>query len=226
MSKLILVPTPIGNLDDMTLRAIQVLKSSDLILSEDTRRSLILLKNFEIHTPLQSFHDHSGPEKLKRIIEQVAAGKTVAYITDAGTPGISDPGFVLVREALKSGVPVEVLPGPSALLPALVLSGLPCERFVFEGFLPQKAGKRRKTFEEHVHDKRTLVFFESPYKLLAHLREALEVLGDRRAAVVRELTKKFEEIVRGRISELIQDLSGREVRGEIVVVVEGSERES
>jgi len=223
MSKLILVPTPIGNLEDITLRALSVLKSADIILSEDTRRSSGLLKHFEITTPLKSFHDHSSPEKMDHIMERVEQGKTVAYITDAGMPGVSDPGFVLVREALRRGLAVEVLPGPSAVLPALVLSGLPCERFSFEGFFPQTGGKRAQILKGYAADKRTLVFFESPYKLIARLEEVEAILGDRQAAVVRELTKKFEEVLRGTLSEIRAKLKGRKILGEITVVVKGYE---
>ncbi len=222
MSRLILVPTPIGNLGDITLRAIEVLKTADLILSEDTRKSGILLKHFDIRTPLQSYHDHSSSNKLGRVIDNLKSEKTIAYITDAGTPAISDPGFVLVREAIRNDIPVEVLPGASAVMPAVVLSGLPCERFCFEGFLPQKAGKRKKILESYEKDKRTLVFFESPYKLLAHLEEVRAVLGDRKAAVVRELSKKFEEVVRGSLGEVIENFSKRRIKGEIVVIVEGN----
>jgi len=223
MSKLILVPTPIGNLEDITLRALSVLKSADMVLSEDTRRSSILLKHFEISTPLRSFHDHSSADKLSQVMDEIQSGKTVAYITDAGMPGVSDPGFVLVREAIRRDIAVEVLPGPSAVLPALVLSGLPCERFTFEGFLPQTGGKRAQILKGYALDKRTLVFFESPYKLLARLEEVQGILGDRPAAVIRELTKKFEEVLRGPISEILQKLKGRKILGEITVVVKGYE---
>lgn len=210
----------------MTIRAIEVLKSVDTIVAEDTRKSSILLNHYEIKKPLESFHDHSSPEKIDKIMRLIESGKTVGYITDGGMPAISDPGFVLVREALRRMITVEVLPGPSAVLAALVASGLPCERFVFEGFLPQKSGKRRAILEGLKSDKRTLVFFESPYKLLARLKELEEILGaTKRIVVARELTKMFEEVVRGSIQEVASHFSKSEVKGEIVVVVEGNRDE-
>jgi 16S rRNA (cytidine1402-2'-O)-methyltransferase len=225
MARLILVPTPIGNLGDITLRALEVLRTADFVISEDTRRSQILLKHFDIRTPLLSFHDHSPKEKLETLMEKVASANTACTITDAGMPAVSDPGFVLVRSAIEKGIPVEVLPGPSAVLPALILSGFPCDRFAFEGFLPRKPGKRREILAGYKKDKRTLVFFESPYKLCVRLEELREILGERPVAVIREISKKFEETIRGGVSRVLEEISKRKVLGEVTVVVKGYEEE-
>ncbi len=219
--KLTLVPTPIGNLRDMTYRAVEVLNLADLILAEDTRTSRKLLQHYGIDKPLQSFHKFNEHRSRGRIGELLAAGKHVAYITDAGTPGISDPGYLLVREALERGAEVETLPGPTALIPALVNSGLPSERFVFEGFLPVKKG--RKTRLETLCDEvRTMIFYESPHRLVKTLNQLAEVFGpERPASVSRELSKKFEETRRGTLAELAAHYEAHPPKGEIVLVVGG-----
>ncbi len=221
MSKLILVPTPIGNLEDITLRALRVLKESDLILAEDTRTSAKLLKHFEIGTNMKSFHMHNEHRMLSRTIERLKSGEQIAMISDAGTPGISDPGFLLVRACVENGIATECLPGATALIPALVVSGLPSDRFVFEGFLPPKKGRqtRVKLWAEEL---RTIVFYESPHKLLKTLAQIKEFVGDdRQLSVSRELTKKFEETVRGSVDELINHFTEKAPKGEFVIILEG-----
>ena len=216
-----LIPTPIGNLEDITLRAIRLLKKVDLILAEDTRVSIKLLKHFEIGTPLQSFHMHNEHKKVEKVVEQLKNGKTVALISDAGTPGISDPGFLLVREALKEGVEVQCLPGPTALIPALVQSGIPCERFVFEGFLPPKKGRQTR-LEQMAIETRTQVFYESPHKLLKTLEQLVTYFGaDRSIAVVREISKLYESTFRGTAQEGLDFFEAHPPKGEFVIVVEG-----
>ena len=216
-----LIPTPIGNLEDITLRAIRLLKEVDLILAEDTRVSIKLLKHFEIGTPLQSFHMHNEHKKVEKVVEQLKNGKTVALISDAGTPGISDPGFLLVREALKEGVEVQCLPGPTALIPALVQSGIPCERFVFEGFLPPKKGRQTR-LEQMAIETRTQVFYESPHKLLKTLEQLVTYFGaDRSIAVVREISKLYESTFRGSAQEGLDFFEAHPPKGEFVIVVEG-----
>lgn len=219
MAKLFLVPTPIGNLEDMTLRAIRVLKEADLILAEDTRTSSVLLRHYEISAKMSAFHQHNEHRVLERVITQIQGLNTVALITDAGTPGISDPGFLLVRECLKHDIAVECLPGPAALIPALVNSGFPCDRFVFEGFLPVKKGRQTK-FREMAEARQTIVFYESPHRLLRTLEELIPHLGpDRMLAVCRELTKIHEETVRLPLEELLEYYKNKGVKGEIVVVI-------
>lgn len=218
---LYVVPTPIGNLEDMTFRAINVLKSVDLILAEDTRTSSVLLKHYDIHTPLKSHHKFNEHETSDAMAEQMRAGLQVALISDAGTPGISDPGFMLVRACVERGIEVQCLPGATAFVPALVDSGLPCDRFYFEGFLPQKKGRqtRLKLLAEQDH---TMIIYESPYRLVKTLEQLAEYLGaDRRASVSREISKKFEETRRGTLVELIASFKQREGKGEIVIIVEG-----
>ena len=216
-----LIPTPIGNLEDITLRAIRLLKEVDLILAEDTRISSKLLKHFEIRTPLQSFHMHNEHKKVETVVEQLKNGKTVALISDAGTPGISDPGFLLVREALKEGVEVQCLPGPTALIPALVQSGIPCERFIFEGFLPPKKGRQTR-LEQMALETRTQVFYESPHKLLKTLEQLVTFFGaDRSIAVVREISKLYESTFRGNAQEGLDFFEAHPPKGEFVIVVEG-----
>ena len=189
-----LIPTPIGNLEDMTLRAIRLLKEVDLILAEDTRVSQKLLSHYEIKTPMQSFHMHNEHKKVNQIIDQARLGRTIALISDAGTPGISDPGYLLVHHALKEGIEVECLPGATALIPALVQSGLPADRFIFEGFLPPKKG-RQSRLEQMAKEPRTLIFYESPHKILKTLDQMIPYFGsERKVAVVREISKKFEVI--------------------------------
>lgn len=222
MSKLYLVPTPIGNLGDMTLRAIEVLKEVDLVLAEDTRKSGILLKHFQISKPLHSHHKFNEHRTLESLVHRLMGGTSIALISDAGTPGISDPGFLLVRACIEHEVAVECLPGPTAFVPALVNSGLPCEKFVFEGFLPQKKGKKKRLTELAL-ETRTIVFYESPYRLVKTLSQMAEHFGpNRKGSVSRELTKIHEETRRGTLDELVAYFSKGAVKGEIVIVIEGS----
>jgi 16S rRNA (cytidine1402-2'-O)-methyltransferase len=221
MGKLILVPTPLGNLGDITLRALEVLRSSDIVIAEDTRVSGFLLRHFEIDKRLLSHHQHNEHQAVKELIRLMQEGAVIAQVSDAGTPAISDPGFLLVRECIREGVDVEVLPGPVAFIPALVLSGLPCDRFVFEGFLPQKKGRQTRllALKEEI---RTMVFYESPFRLVKLLEETAVVFGkERQASVSRELTKKFEETKRGTLEELIIYFNSKPIKGEIVVVIGG-----
>lgn len=222
MSKLYLVPTPIGNLGDITLRALEVLKEVDLILAEDTRKSAFLLKHYQISKTLHSHHKFNEHRSIASLVQRLKGGTAIALISDAGTPGISDPGFLLVRACIEEEISVESLPGPTAFLPALLNSGLPCEKFVFEGFLPQKKG-RQKRFTELAGEKRTMVFYESPYRLVKTLAQMAEHFGqDRKGSVSRELTKVHEETRRGTLVELADYFSKGSVKGEIVIVVEGS----
>lgn len=222
MSKLYLVPTPIGNLRDITLRALDVLKEVDIVLAEDTRKSGFLLNHFKISKPIQSHHKFNEHRTLESLVQRLQGGTSMALITDAGTPGISDPGFLLVRACIEKGVQIETLPGPTALIPALVNSGLPSERFVFEGFLPQKKG-RQKRITELSKETRTLVFYESPYRLVKTLIQLSKHFGpERKASVSRELTKVHEETIRGTLDELIQYFSEKSIKGEIVIIVEGA----
>ena len=221
MAKLYIVPTPIGNLEDITLRAINVLKEVDFILAEDTRTSSHLMRHLGIEKPMHSHHKFNEHATVGRVVESIAAGKDVALVSDAGTPGISDPGFLLVRRCVEEGIEVVTLPGPTALIPALVQSGFPCDRFCFEGFLPQKKG-RKKRLEELSTETRTIIFYESPYRVVKCLEQLAETFGaERRVAVVREITKKFEETVRGTIAEAIAHFKAHEPKGEFVIVVEG-----
>ena len=222
MSKLYLVPTPIGNLGDITLRAIEILKEVDLVLAEDTRKSGILLKHFQINKPVHSHHKFNEHRTIESLVQRLMGGTSIALISDAGTPGISDPGFLLVRACIKEGITVETLPGPTAFVPALVNSGLPCEKFVFEGFLPQKKG-RQKRLTELAIETRTMILYESPYRLVKTLSQMTEHFGpDRKGSVSRELTKIHEETVRGTLEELAKHFGQGTVKGEIVIVVEGS----
>ncbi len=221
MGKLYLVPTPIGNLEDITLRAIKVLKEVDLILAEDTRTSGKLLKHFEINTPLQSHHMHNEHKQLDALVNKLKGETTIALISDAGTPAISDPGFLLTRACVENGIAVECLPGATAFVPALVNSGLPNDRFVFEGFLPLKKGRQTR-LEQLAEESRTLVFYESPHKLLKTLTQFVEYFGaDRSASVSRELTKLYEETVRGTLSEVVEHFTNHPPKGEFVIVVGG-----
>lgn len=222
---LYLVSTPIGNIKDITLRTLEILKSADVILSEDTRETGKLLKHYNIQTPrFLSFHEHSGPERVHEIISLLKEGKTAVLVSDSGTPLISDPGFPLVRAAVHEEIPVSSIPGPTAFVAALTASGLPTERFTFAGFLSPKSMKRKKELEKFRHLEHTLVFYESPRRTAVLLKDMAEVLGNREAAICRELTKKFEEIIRGTLAELAQKFSGRKVLGEIVIVVSGKGR--
>ena len=225
MSKLYLVPTPIGNLEDITLRAIRVLKEADIILAEDTRVTGGLLHHFDIPKKIWAHHQHNEHAAVQEIIKKLNEGLTVALVSDAGTPGISDPGFLLVRECVKAGITVDCLPGPTALIPALVMSGLPCDRFIFEGFLPLKKGRQTK-LQQLKEEQRTMVFYESPFRLIKTLEHLAAVMGDdRSASVSRELSKMFEETKRGTLRELIQYFSLKIVKGEIVIVMAGASKE-
>ena len=223
MSKtsLYLVPTPIGNLGDITLRGLEILKSVDTILAEDTRKSGILLKHFTISKSLQSFHIFNEHKILDGLIKRMADGEVMALITDAGTPGISDPGFLLVRECLKAGLKLETLPGATAFVPALVNSGFPTDRFVFEGFLPHKKG-RQTLLKKLAEEDRTIILYESPHRLVKALEQMMECMGsDRMVSVSRELTKLYEETFTGKLSEVYLHFSQKEVKGEIVIVIDG-----
>lgn len=220
-AKLYLVPTPIGNLEDMTFRAIRILKEVDLILAEDTRTSGKLLKHFEISTQMMSHHMHNEHRMVERVVERIRNGESVALISDAGTPAISDPGFLLSRACVQAGVPIECLPGATAFVPALVNSGLPNDKFVFEGFLPVKKGRQTRLLVL-AEETRTMIFYESPHKLLKTLTHFIEYFGeDRQVSVSRELTKLFEETQRGTLKEVLDYFSHHTLKGEIVVVVEG-----
>ena len=220
---LYLVSTPIGNLSDITLRALEVLRQVDLVASEDTRKTGLLLKHFGIKKPQVSFHEYNEEQAGYEIMRHIAEGKSVALVSNAGTPGISDPGFSLVQRAIRAGVPVTMIPGPTAFVMALVLSGLPAHSFVFRGFPPRKSGKRRRFLEEDKDSPYTLIFYESPYRLKAFLKDALEVLGDRPAALANELTKMFENVARGTLSELLVQLGDPEPRGEYTIVIAGAD---
>lgn len=221
MGKLYIVPTPVGNLEDMTFRAIRILKEADLILAEDTRTSGILLKHFEIKNAMQSHHKFNEHKTVESVVNRIKGGETVALISDAGTPGISDPGFLMARECACNGIEVECLPGATAFVPALVASGLPCDRFCFEGFLPQKKGRSTR-LKALADETRTIVFYESPYRLLKTLTQFAECFGpDRQASVSREISKVHEETVRGTLAELVEHFTANEPRGEIVIVVAG-----
>ena len=220
--KLFLVPTPVGNLGDMTYRGVEVLRSVDLILAEDTRTSRVLLQHYGIDTPLQSYHIFNEHQTVGSLVERLKGGTTIAVVTDAGTPGISDPGFLLVREAVKEGIDVECLPGATAFVPALIDSGLPCDRFVFLGFLPHKKG-RQTALRALAEEERTMVIYESPYRLVKLLDELQTVVGEgRQVSVSREISKLHAETVRGTLAEVLAHFSQKEVKGEIVVVLAGN----
>jgi 16S rRNA (cytidine1402-2'-O)-methyltransferase len=217
---LYIVATPIGNLEDITYRAVNILSNVDLVAAEDTRNSGNLLKHFNIHKPLLSFYSYNESRRLPELIEKLKSGLSIALVSDAGTPGISDPAYTIIRAAIDENIPVVAIPGAAAFLPALVTSGLPIERFVFEGFLPVKKG--RKTKLEYLRDEeRTIILYESPHRILRTLNDLLEYFGDREIAVARELTKKFEEIKRGKLSEIITYYSSRTIRGEFVLIISG-----
>jgi 16S rRNA (cytidine1402-2'-O)-methyltransferase len=223
---LYLVATPIGNLGDISLRALDTLRAVDLVASEDTRKTGLLLKHFDIHKPQIAFFEHNEERAGPRIIEALRGGQSVALVTNAGTPGISDPGFTLVRDAIEAGIPVTMIPGPAALIMAVVLSGLPAHAFTFRGFPPRKGGPRRRFLAVDQDSPHTLVFYESPYRLVKFLEDALAVYGNRPAAVTNDLTKLFETVLRGRLSELIAALQRSEPRGEYTVVIAGKDVQS
>ena len=221
MAKLYIVPTPIGNLDDITLRAVDVLREVDFILAEDTRTTSFLLRHLGIEKKLHSHHRFNEHATVKMVAGSIAAGRNAALVSDAGTPGISDPGFLLVRTCVEAGIEVETLPGATALVPALVQSGFPCDRFCFEGFLPQKKG-RAKQLQSLADEERTMVFYESPYRVVKCLEQFAEVFGsERRVSVSRELTKKFEQTVRGTVAEVLEHFRTTEPKGEFVIVLAG-----
>lgn len=221
MAKLYIVPTPIGNLDDITLRAVNVLRDVDFILAEDTRTTSFLLKHLCIEKKLYSHHKFNEHATVKMVAESIAAGRNAALVSDAGTPGISDPGFLLVRTCVEAEIEVETLPGATALIPALVQSGFPCDRFCFEGFLPQKKG-RAKQLQSLAAEERTMIFYESPYRVVKCLEQFAEVFGlERRVSVSRELTKKFEQTVRGTVAEVLEHFRTTDPKGEFVIVLAG-----
>ena len=220
---LYLVPSPIGNLADITFRAIEILKSVDLVLAEDTRTSAFLLRHYNIEKPVTPYHQHNEHKVLQHLIDQLGGGKNMALLTDAGTPGISDPAFLLVRECIKNNIKVECLPGATAFVPALINSGLPINRFVFEGFLPQKKG-RQTMFKKLAEEERTMIFYESPMRLVKTLEDCILYFGsDRLCSVSRELTKIFEENMRGTLKEVCEHFKQKTVKGEIVIIVNGKE---
>ena len=220
--KLYIVPTPVGNLEDITLRAVRILKEADLILAEDTRTSAVLLRHYDIRKPLQPHHKFNEHQSVERIKEVILSGRSVALISDAGTPGISDPGFLLVRTCAAEGIEVQTLPGPTACIPALVSSGLPCDRFCFEGFLPQKKG-RQTLLSSLATEPRTMVFYESPLRLVKTLEQLSEAFGpDRQVSVAREISKVHEEHVRGSLAEVLEHFRSVEPKGEIVIVLAGA----
>lgn len=223
MGKLYVVPTPVGNLEDMTFRAIRVLKEADLILAEDTRTSGILLKHFEIKNAMQAHHKFNEHKTVEGVVNRLLAGETIALISDAGTPGISDPGFLVVRECVKNGIEVQCLPGATAFVPALVASGLPNEKFCFEGFLPQKKGRMTR-LKALADEPRTIVFYESPHRVLKTLTQFVEYFGsERKVSVSREISKVHEETVHGTLTEVIEHFTANEPRGEFVIVLEGKD---
>ena len=223
MSKLILVPTPIGNLEDITLRAINVLKEADIILAEDTRTSKKLLSHFNIQKQLHSYHQANEHKVVQKLVDQISSGQSTALITDAGTPGISDPGFLIVRECINAGIEVECLPGATAFVPALVVSGFPTDKFVFEGFLPHKKGRQTR-LKLLADESRTIILYESPHRLLKCLNQLAEFFGEtRRISVSREISKMFEETVRGTVSEVTAHFTTHPIKGEFVIVIEGKE---
>ncbi|MCG3111375.1 MAG: 16S rRNA (cytidine(1402)-2'-O)-methyltransferase [Candidatus Manganitrophus sp. SB1] len=222
---LYVVSTPIGNLEDITLRAIRILKEVAIIAAEDTRHTQKLLSHFDIHTTLTSYHDFNKEEKTPVLLSKMAEGASIAIVSDAGTPTLSDPGFYLIREAIRAGLPVSPIPGPAAALAALAVSGLPPDRFVFEGFLPKKKGARARRLEQLKPDPRTLIFYESPFRIVGLLEEIKTILGDRPVVVAREITKMFEEFIRGTVTEVLEKIGKKTVKGEITLVVGGNREE-
>jgi 16S rRNA (cytidine1402-2'-O)-methyltransferase len=222
---LYVVSTPIGNLEDITLRALRILKEVSIIAAEDTRHTQKLLSHFDIHTTLTSYHDFNKEEKTPVLLSKMAEGASIAIVADAGTPTLSDPGFYLIREAIRAGLPVSPIPGPAAAIAALAVSGLPPDRFVFEGFLPKKKGARARRLEQLKPDPRTLIFYESPFRIIGLLEEIKTILGDRPVVVAREMTKVFEEFIRGTVTEVLEKIGKKTVKGEITLVVGGNREE-
>ncbi|MFA5802964.1 MAG: 16S rRNA (cytidine(1402)-2'-O)-methyltransferase [Thermoleophilia bacterium] len=222
--KLFVTATPIGNLEDITLRALRVLKEADLIAAEDTRVTRKLLAKYEIKTPLVSLYEHNEKTRIPELLAKIRSGLKIAQVSDAGMPGISDPGYRLIKSCLDEGLPVEIIPGPTALINALVASGLPTDRFLFVGFLPPKSGGRRKLLEELKGERGTLVFYESPHRVKKALADVAEIMGDRPVAMARELTKMFEETIRGTAADILDRLGEKNVKGEIVLVIGGKTR--
>jgi 16S rRNA (cytidine1402-2'-O)-methyltransferase len=221
---LFVVATPIGNLDDITIRALETLKRVSLIAAEDTRRTRKLLSRFDIHTPLVSYFEHNEMKRLDKVLAHLKRGKEIALVSDAGTPAISDPGYRLIQKVIEQGIPVVPIPGPSAVIAALSVSGLPTDRFFFVGFLPRKGSKRGKLLDKLANSDATSILYESPHRLVGTLGNLLEVCGDRQVVITRELTKAFEEVIRGNISDVIGNLKARRVRGEITIVFAGKGR--
>ena len=220
---LYVVSTPIGNLEDITLRALRILKEVDLIAAEDTRRTRKLLTHYDIHTPLTSFFEGNQIRKTQSLMEKLSQGQNIALVSDAGTPGISDPGYPVIKSCINAGISIVPIPGPSACVVAAVISGFPLHNFVFEGFLSPKSGKRRRQLESLCDEKRTLIFYESPHRLVKFLNDALEILSDREIVIACELTKLFEEIYRGKISEALQKFQQKRPKGEFTIVIRGNE---
>ncbi|MFC1540779.1 16S rRNA (cytidine(1402)-2'-O)-methyltransferase [Candidatus Margulisiibacteriota bacterium] len=221
MATLFVVATPIGNLEDITFRAVRVLAEADLIAAEDTRQTKVLLSRYDINTPMTSYHKFNIKAKTAQLIDLLRQGQNIALVSDAGMPGISDPGYELIRGAIEQGIRVEPIPGPSAAITALAVSGLTTDRFVFEGFLPKKPGKKRKKLEGLKKEAGTIIIYESPYRLVKTLEDIQKIMGERQVAVCRELTKKFEEIVRGKTGEVLEKFCSQKPRGEIVLIIEG-----
>ncbi|MBI3802381.1 MAG: 16S rRNA (cytidine(1402)-2'-O)-methyltransferase [Nitrospirae bacterium] len=222
---LYIVSTPIGNLEDITHRALRILKEVSTIAAEDTRHTQKLLSHFDIHTPLTSYHDFNKEEKTPLLLSKMVEGASIALVADAGTPTLSDPGFYLIREATRAGLPVSPIPGPAAAIAALSVSALPTDRFVFEGFLPKKKGARARRLEQLRTDPRTLIFYESPYRIIGLLEEIRAALGDRPVVVAREMTKLFEEFIRGNVTEVLEKIGKKTVKGEITLIVGGNREE-
>ena len=223
---LYIVSTPIGNLEDITIRALNVLKAVNIIAAEDTRHTQNLLRHYNIYTQQTSYHDHNKEEKGEILISKLKEGNDIALVSDAGTPGISDPGYYLINRAIEEGIKVSPIPGPTASIAALSISGLPTDSFVFEGFLPAKKTARQKRLKELSTENRTIIFFEAPHRLLSALKDIIETLGDRRVVLTRELTKMFEEIIRGKVSEVISKVEERKLKGEITIILEGATEKS